>query len=149
MGATSRTDGQRSVWDSIQPRLERWRARLIEACQRTLRPGTRDWAAACHLAPLLSNALFVGVPIAGPLLAFGLWRWKRDLEPGVANHGREATNFQINAVAWTLVVALLVPFALFLVNLAVIGLAIAAALRAAQGDDFRYPGILRPFGSRA
>lgn len=145
MGASSQTRGERSTWDALQPRLERWRAACIAAAHRVLRPGTRDWAAACHLAPLLSNALFVGVPLAGPVFAFGLWHWKRGVEPGVANHGREATNFQLNALVWTFLAAWIVPFALFAVNLVVIGMAIAAALRAAQGDDFRYPGIFRPF----
>ena len=106
-----------------------------------LRSGTRDWSVACHLLPLLAYA----APLPGlrALLAWGVWSMKRDVEPGVAAHGREALNFHINTSVISLLLILAFPlWPIF--QVAVIFLAVKAAVRAAAGETWRYPFIRRP-----
>lgn len=106
-----------------------------------LRSGTRDWAVACHLLPLVAYA--APVPGLSALLAWGVWSMKRDTEPGVAAHGREALNYHINTSVISLV--LIPAFPLWpIFQAAVIFLAVKAALRAAAGENWRYPYIRRP-----
>jgi len=106
------------------------------------RPATKEWAAAAHLVPLLAYAL--PFPLFGPAIAFWVWRWKRHLEPGVDEHGREALNFHLNVLVWSVVAALLFVVPMFFVNAAALTLGLVAGLRAVQGESFRYPWILRP-----
>ncbi|TDJ66103.1 MAG: DUF4870 domain-containing protein [Planctomycetota bacterium] len=108
---------------------------------RYLRPGTRDWAAACHLLPLLSYV--IPLPASGILFAFLVWHFKRDHEPGVASHGREALNFQITLLPVTWIAYALFVIPGIVVSAAAIGLMIVASIRASQGDAFRYPFTAR------
>ncbi len=108
---------------------------------RYLRPGTRDWAAACHLAPLLSYV--TPLPASGILFAFLVWYFKRDHEPGVASHGREALNFQITLLPVTWIAYALFVLPGIAVSAVAIGLMIVASIRASQGDSFRYPFTAR------
>jgi uncharacterized Tic20 family protein len=119
-------------------KAKRWLERFLD---RHLRSGTRDWAVACHLLPLVAYA--APVPGLSALLAWGVWSMKRDAEPGVAANGREALNFHINTSVISLPLAFLFPlWAIFQVP--VIFLAVKGALRAAAGDTWRYPFIHRP-----
>jgi uncharacterized Tic20 family protein len=108
---------------------------------RYLRPGTRDWAAACHLLPLLSYV--IPLPASGILFAYLVWHFKRDHEPGVATHGREALNFQITLlpVTWIAYAFFVVPG--IVVSAGAIGLMIVASIRASEGEAFRYPWTAR------
>lgn len=104
---------------------------------RYLRPGTRDWAAACHVAPLLSYV--IPIPACGILLAYLVWYFKRDHEAGVASHGREALNFQITLLPVTWIAYALFVLPGIVVSAMAIGLMIVASIRASQGEAFRYP----------
>ena len=129
----------------------------------------RGWAAACHLAALI---VWVGVPLGnlvGPLL---IWLLKKDEFPLVDDQGREALNFQLSLTAYGLAVFLLAGllFVAFLVGgsrgeaefavaggaalavVLVVGgllalvstiLTIVAAIRASNGQRFRYPLTMR------
>lgn len=120
-----------------RPRL----ARRIEAfLDRHLRPGTRDWAAACHLLPLAAYA--APIPGLSALVAWGVWRLKRDSEPGVSAHGREALNMQLNVSALSALTLPLFPLWIA-VNGVAIFLAAKAGLRAAAAESWRYPFVLR------
>jgi uncharacterized Tic20 family protein len=105
----------------------------------------RNWAMACHLAGL---SAFIGVPfghIFGPLL---IWLLKKDEIPAVADQGREALNFGITMTIAHIVAALsifvLIGFvALPLVLILHLVWGITAAIRASEGQLYRYPFSIR------
>ncbi len=129
---------QRAAGREAGVKAKRWVERFLDG---HLRSGTRDWAVACHLLPLIAYA--APLPGLSALLAWGVWSMKRDAEPGVAAHGREALNFHINTSVISLPLAFVFPlWAVFQVP--VIFLAVKGALRAAAGETWRYPYIHRP-----
>ena len=113
---------------------------------------TRKWAMLCHLGGLASLVLF---PTANIILPLVIWLTKRDTDPYVDEQGREAVNFQISiflygALATGLVFLLkfiligyLFVWLPLLVVIAQLGGTIVGAIRAHDGENFRYPLILR------
>jgi len=104
------------------------------------------WAMACHLAGLVDFAnVFFGL---GVLIPLAIWLVRRESDPFVDQHGKEAVNFQINVLLWTLVFAALsccligIPF-LFALPVVETVLVILAAIEAAGGRPFRYPLTVR------
>lgn len=113
----------------------------------------RNWAAGAHLASLVA---LVGIPsIVGPLI---VWLVKRDDHPFVADQARESLNFQLSVIIYTIVGAIaaliltlatlgigllvVIPIALiFLVG--VLLLPIFAAIKASEGQRYRYPLTMR------
>src|SRR5438067_1694257 len=110
----------------------------------------RLWATFCHLSPFLSLVV-AGMTFIGPLVC---WLMKKDQSRFVDFHGKESLNFQINlylyvavAVVLTLVtcgIGAILAIPLF----ACLGLyatiwQIIAAVKANQGEYFRYPFIWR------
>lgn len=105
----------------------------------------RNWAMACHLAGL---SAYIGVPfghIFGPLL---IWLIKKDEIPFVNDQGREAVNFGITLTIFY-VAAFITAFFLIgipaLLALPVVHLVIGiiAAMRASEGETYRYPFNIR------
>jgi hypothetical protein len=105
----------------------------------------RNWAMACHLAGL---SAYIGVPfghIFGPLL---IWLIKKDEIPFVNDQGREAVNFGITLTIFY-VAAFITAFFLIgipaLLALPVVHLVIGiiAAMRASEGEVYRYPFNIR------
>ena len=100
---------------------------------------SRGWAVAAHLVPLL------GVSFVGPLI---IWLIKREDDPFVEHHSREALNFQISVLIYGIVLALLIwliiPI-LLLLALAIFAFVapIVGAVKAANGNTFRYPLTIR------
>ena len=104
----------------------------------------RTWGMLCHLTALAGCIIPFG-NIIGPLIVYSV---KRQEFPLVEDQGKEVLNFQI-----TLTIALLVSFVLYLVIIGVflsiaIGLValvftIIGALKANQGEYFRYPLTIR------
>ncbi len=113
---------------------------------------TRKWAMLCHLGGLASLVLF---PTANIILPLVIWLTKRDTDPYVDEQGREAVNFQISMflyLALATALVFLLKFILIgylfiwlplLVVIAQIGGTIVGAIRAHDGENFRYPLILR------
>jgi uncharacterized Tic20 family protein len=96
----------------------------------------------CHLSPLLGWLLPIpGMWVIAPLL---VWQWLKE-DPATDDQGREAVNFQLNVLAWTL----LLPFTCIGVLLlpvlwaAAVILSFIAAYRASEGERYRYPLTLR------
>ncbi|VAV90282.1 hypothetical protein MNBD_ACTINO01-1698 [hydrothermal vent metagenome] len=100
---------------------------------------SRAWAVAAHLLP------WVGLGFLGPLI---IWLIKRDESPYVEEHAREALNFQISFLIYMIVSALLmlvvIGFFLF-IGIGIFGFVvmIIAAIKAANGERYRYPLTIR------
>ena len=110
----------------------------------------RQWAMFAHLSALA--ALITGLPWLGPLIIYLV---KRNDHPFIAEHAREALNFNISVFIY-MVVAGFATFLLlfilvgFLLIPVLIGIAIAwlvfliiAATRANAGQPYRYPLTIR------
>jgi uncharacterized protein len=105
------------------------------------------WSVFAHLATLVDFCLpwFV-IAWVPPLV---IWLAKKDDDPEIEYHARESLNFQLNVIFWALaaiplvclcglgaVIAAVLPF----VKLALV---LIASIRAADGQRFRYPYIVR------
>ncbi len=104
----------------------------------------RNWAMGCHLASIAGFIIPFG-NVAGPLV---IWLIKKEEFPLVADQGKEAVNFQITVLLIGIVGALLtLIFIGFLVLLALaiywIVFTVIAAMRANEGEAYRYPYALR------
>lgn len=103
-----------------------------------------------HLSAL-GHLAFPGLAILAPIL---IWANKKDTSPFVADHMKEAMNFQITLILYTAVlvaatvvtfgfgVLLTGPLGLAVHVLAVVGM-ILGAVAANRGEYFRYPMTLR------
>lgn len=110
---------------------------------------TRNWALLAHLSAL---ATFIGIPnFVGPLI---VWAVKKDSHPFVAEHSREALNFNLSVLLYVVaaIVVSIVTFGLGLIL--TVPLAIAAAIgwlivvviagiKASNGEPYRYPLTIR------
>ena len=105
----------------------------------------RTWAMFCHLSAL---AVFLGIPfgnILGPLV---IWLIKKDESAFVDDQGKEALNFQISITIYFFA-ALLLMFIIIgipiMIGLGIFQLiiVIVAAVKANNGEKFRYPVCIR------
>lgn len=104
----------------------------------------RQWALFAHLSALAGFLIPFG-NILGPLI---VWQIKKNEMPFVDDQGKEALNFQITvliAVVVCLVLSVLLIGLLLLPVVAVadLVLTIVAAIKANQGETYRYPFTLR------
>ena len=106
----------------------------------------RFWAMMCHLSSFAG--LFNLIPLGGIVVPLIIWMVKRDEDPFIDYHGREVLNFQISIAIYT-VIAIILCFVvigflilplLFLMDLI---LTIVAAIRARDGETYRYPMTIR------
>lgn len=101
----------------------------------------------CHLSTFLGVSLLpVAGFVVGPLI---VWLTQKD-DPFIDHHGREAINFQLNMLIWygvslVLCLALVGFFMLPAVALYSVVMTIIASVKAASGEHYRYPLILRFF----
>ena len=105
----------------------------------------RIWAMVCHLSAF---AIFI-IPffgnIIGPLV---IWLIKKEESPLVDDQGKESLNFQISFTIYCLVSLLLSIIVIGIVFLIALGimffvLVIIAAVKANDGEKFRYPLTIR------
>ncbi len=94
---------------------------------------------AAHLVPL------IGLSFIGPLV---IWLIKREEDPFVEEHAREATNFQISIVIYVIISAILIIVLIGFIMFVVVAIfafvaAIVAAIKAANGEDYHYPLTIR------
>ncbi|MDP8243040.1 MAG: DUF4870 domain-containing protein [Candidatus Hinthialibacter antarcticus] len=105
----------------------------------------RTWAMICHLGGFL---IFIIPPVGhliGPLI---IWLIKKDEHPFLDDQGKEALNFQISFTIYTFIAAFLCLFVIGALLLPVlfitwVVLMIVAAIKANDGDHYRYPLIIR------
>jgi uncharacterized Tic20 family protein len=103
----------------------------------------QQWGLFAHLSALVGFVIPFG-NIIGPLI---IWQVKKDI-PFVADHGKEAVNFQITVTIALIVSALLTVIVIGALLLPVVGIAalvftIIAGIKANNGERYRYPFALR------
>jgi uncharacterized Tic20 family protein len=99
----------------------------------------------CHLSALAGFVIPGAGHILGPLI---VWLVKRGESAEIDAHGKEALNFQISMLIYNVVAGilclLLIGFALLAVlHVLNVVFVIIAALRASEGQMYRYPLTLR------
>ncbi len=104
----------------------------------------RNWAMGCHLASFAGFLIPVG-NIIGPLV---IWLIKKEEFPMVAEHGKEAVNFQITVALIGIVCAMLILIFIGLLLLPALAIywivfTIIAAMKANEGESYQYPFTLR------
>ena len=105
----------------------------------------RQWAMICHIIAL-SGLLANGIGfLLGPLL---VWLLKKEDHPFIDEQGKEAVNFQITMFIVLFISVILCLFLIGFLFLIVIGVLmvifpIIAAIKANDGEHYRYPLCLR------
>jgi len=103
------------------------------------------WAMLCHIAGL-GGFVLPGIGcVIGPLI---VWQIKKDLAPFVDENGKEAMNFQISMLIYGVIAGLLCfacigMFLLPAVAVVDIVFLIIAAIKASNGEAYRYPVTIR------
>lgn len=104
----------------------------------------RQWAMFAHLAALAGFIVPFG-NLIGPLV---IWQIKKDEMPFVDDQGKESLNFQITvalaAVVCVILFVILIGMLLLpLVGLTALILTVIGALKANEGEAYRYPFVIR------
>jgi uncharacterized Tic20 family protein len=104
----------------------------------------RNWATIAHLSALSGFVIPLGT-VLGPL---AVWLLKKEGYPFVDDQGKEALNFQISFLIYTIIASVLmlvlIGFALLPIVLIVeFILTIVAAIKANEGKHYRYPLTIR------
>jgi uncharacterized protein len=104
----------------------------------------RTWDILCHLSALAGFVVPLG-NIFGPLV---IWLIKKDQISSADAHGKESLNFQISMTIYGIVAALsifaIIGFVLLpAVLIANLILIIVAAVKASNGEFYRYPLTIR------
>jgi hypothetical protein len=117
----------------------------------------RNYAGVTHGVGLLALPT-LGLPILGPLVTLVLWLARRSQSPFLNDHGREAMNFQISIILYSLAAwalgGLLAPITfgmsvaqVGIVHVAILALVLIGVIRgitfARRGQYFRYPMCVR------
>lgn len=103
----------------------------------------RNWALGAHLSAFLGA--WLALAFLGPLV---VWLVKRDEHPFIAMHAKEALNFNISVLIYAFVgfvlsfVLIGIPL-LIVVGISWFVLTIVAAVKASNGESYRYPLTIR------
>ena len=105
----------------------------------------RMWGMLCHLAAFAGLLIPVAGNIVGPLIVYLL---KKDEYSFVEDQGKESLNFQITVTLLLFVSGLFIIVGIGFLLLAIIGIAslvytIIGAVRANEGEFYRYPWSIR------
>ena len=103
----------------------------------------RQWAMIAHLSALAG--LVIGLNWLGPLIVYLV---KKDEHPFIADQSREALNFNLSVFIYIIVAAILILLVIGILLLPAIAIAwlvltILAAVRASNGEPYRYPLTIR------
>ena len=105
----------------------------------------RLWTVFCHASALLGVFLHFPGHVLGPLI---VWLAKRDDSPELDAHGKEAVNFQLSMLLYTIISGV---FCLVLIGFAFLAIlwvlnavfVIIASIQASDGKFYRYPMTIR------
>jgi uncharacterized Tic20 family protein len=140
--------GSHRYWDGT-----RWTDALSSAIPpagpTNARDDSRTWALAAHLSAPVS--MIVAMAFIGPLVVYLV---KKD-DPFVRRHAAEALNFNLSFLIYAIVLGTITIIGLlFVVGIVLVPLLLAlgvmwivcivlAAIKAGQGEDYRYPLTIR------
>ena len=104
----------------------------------------RLWAMLAHLSAIPGSFVLIGSVIA-PLV---IWQIQKERSAFVDYHGKEAVNFQITmaiaaAISFLLMILVIGVFLLFIVGVVWLVFTIIAAVKANNGEYYRYPLTFR------
>jgi uncharacterized Tic20 family protein len=112
----------------------------------------RMWAMFCHLGGL-AGLLPISVAIGSVIAPLILWQIKKEEFPFVNEQGKEAVNFQISILLYSLIGSMvcaitcigipLIPFIVGIIGIADIIFLLIAAVKANNGEHYRYPLTIR------
>lgn len=119
---------------------------IVTVANEELSKDARMWAMFCHLAGLASYV--VPVVISGIIAPLIIWQIKKDEFEFVDEHGKEAVNFQISMLLYTIIC---IPFCFICIGvflLVAVGIVdivflLIAAIKANNGEHYRYPICIR------
>lgn len=106
------------------------------------------WAMLCHISAFSGHIIPLG-HIIGPLI---LWLVKKEESHFIDNHGKEAVNFQITLTLYSIlcVIAIMTVVgaciggpAVFILWILDLVCTIVAAVKASNGEPYRYPLSIR------
>ena len=105
----------------------------------------RTWGMGCHLAAL---AGFIGIPFGHILGPLAVWMIKKNDYPFVDEQGKEALNFQLSMTIYAFIAVILIFVIIGFMTLIALAVAdlilvIIAAMKASNGESFRYPATIR------
>lgn len=114
----------------------------------------RNWAMFAHLSGMVVAlvASAIGLPMLGFLGPLIIYLVKRDESPFVADQAKEALNFYISVsiiamvlfvLSLTVILIILTLPLMIVLGIAALVLSIIAAIRASNGELYRYPFTLR------
>jgi uncharacterized Tic20 family protein len=108
----------------------------------------RMWAMICHLAGLGWLIWWIVPLIGGVIGSLIVWQVKKDVHPFIDDSGKEACNFQISMLIYALIAGLLCfacvgSVLLPTVMVVDIVFVIVAAIKANDGQHYRYPLTIR------
>ncbi len=109
----------------------------------TVSADSRNWGVLTHLSAFV---MLFGIPaVIGPVV---LWAVKKQDDPYVDFHGKEAVNFNISFLIYAVVAALLIVLLIGVILLPTVlltwfVLVIVAAVKAGSGEYYRYPFTIR------
>lgn len=114
---------------------------MSETMESGLSRDARKWAMICHiiaLVGLIGNGIGF---LVGPLV---VWMIKREDDPFIDEQGKEAVNFQLTMLLAVIISAVLIVvvigfFLLFVLALMMTIFPIIAAVKANNGEHYRYP----------
>jgi len=112
--------------------------------ENTASSDDRTMAMLCHLSAFAGVVIPFG-NIIGPLV---IWLLKKDSSPYIDYHGKESLNFQIAFTIYMIVALLLMMVLIGFILAPILGigglvLMIMAAIKAKDGEEYRYPFIFR------
>ncbi len=103
---------------------------------------SRNWATFAHLSAFV---MFLGIPsLIGPLV---VWLAKKD-DPYVEAQAKEALNFNISMLIYAIAAGISILLVIGIIALPAVFIAwfvlvIVAAMRSADGEEYRYPFTIR------
>ncbi|MBA2272027.1 MAG: DUF4870 domain-containing protein [Verrucomicrobiota bacterium] len=111
----------------------------------TSSPSLRTWTVLCHASALLGFFVPLGGHILAPLV---VWLMKRAESAEIDEHGKEALNFQLSMLIYSIIAGVLMLVLIGFVLLPILHVlnvvfVILASLRASEGQLYRYPLTIR------
>ena len=107
---------------------------------RVLTETEKNWAMFCHLSTFASLIIPFG-GIIGPLIC---WSSKKHESAWVDKNGKEALNFQLSVMIYTIIC---IPLMFIIIGFVILGgllilelvCIIIASIKASKGEDYKYP----------